>query len=122
MLLFKRVIDLQKYLKSLKNKGLDIGFAPTMGALHTGHTSLVEQAKAVCDIAVVSIFYQSNAVQRPQRFGQIPTYTRARFRIIGRSRMRCGVYARCFGGVSAWQYPLSKIRFWEARTDFGRRI
>ena len=56
MLVFKRVIDLQKYLKSLKDKGLDIGFAPTMGALHTGHTSLVEQAKKACDIAIASIF------------------------------------------------------------------
>jgi pantoate--beta-alanine ligase len=56
MLLFKRVIDLQKYIKSLKSKGLDIGFVPTMGALHNGHTSLVEQAKTACDVAVVSIF------------------------------------------------------------------
>ena len=56
MLLFKRVADLQKYIKSLKIKGLDIGFAPTMGALHAGHTSLVERAKASCDVAVVSIF------------------------------------------------------------------
>jgi pantoate--beta-alanine ligase len=56
MLLFKRVADLQKYIKSLKTKGLDIGFAPTMGALHAGHTSLVEQAKQKCDVTVVSIF------------------------------------------------------------------
>lgn len=56
MLLFKRVIDLQKYLKSLSVKGLDIGFVPTMGALHAGHTSLVALAKTTCDVAVVSIF------------------------------------------------------------------
>jgi pantoate--beta-alanine ligase len=56
MLLFKRVADLQKYIKSLKIKGLSIGFAPTMGALHAGHTSLVERTKASCDVAVVSIF------------------------------------------------------------------
>lgn len=56
MLLFKRVIDLQKYLKSLSVKGLDIGFVPTMGALHAGHTSLVARAKTTCDVAVVSIF------------------------------------------------------------------
>ncbi len=56
MLLFKRVADLQKYIKSLKIKDLSIGFAPTMGALHAGHTSLVERAKASCDVAIVSIF------------------------------------------------------------------
>ena len=72
MLLFKRVIDLQKYLKSLKNKGLDIGFAPTMGALHTGHTSLVEQAKTTCDIAVVSIFINPTQFNDPKDLEKYP--------------------------------------------------
>lgn len=56
MLLFKRVSDLQKYLNSLKSKGLHIGFAPTMGALHRGHISLVDRSRSECDITVVSIF------------------------------------------------------------------
>jgi pantoate--beta-alanine ligase len=56
MLIFKRVSDLQKYLKTLKGKGAQIGFAPTMGALHRGHISLVERSKAECDITIVSIF------------------------------------------------------------------
>lgn len=72
MLLFKRVIDLQKYLKSLKDKGLDIGFAPTMGALHTGHTSLVAQAKATCDIAVVSIFINPTQFNDPKDLDKYP--------------------------------------------------
>ena len=72
MLLFKRVIDLQKYIKSLKIKGLDIGFAPTMGALHTGHTSLVEQAKATCDIAVVSIFINPTQFNNPKDLEKYP--------------------------------------------------
>ena len=56
MLLFKRVSDLQKYLNSLKSKNLNIGFAPTMGALHRGHISLIERSRAECDMTVVSIF------------------------------------------------------------------
>ena len=56
MLLFKRVIDLQKYLNSLKSKGLQIGFAPTMGALHRGHVSLVDRSRNECEVTVVSIF------------------------------------------------------------------
>ncbi len=56
MLLFKRVADLQKYLNSLKTKSLQIGFAPTMGALHRGHVSLVDRSRAECDLTIVSIF------------------------------------------------------------------
>ncbi len=56
MLLFKRVSDLQKYLNSLKNNDLQIGFVPTMGALHSGHISLINRSRTDCDITVASIF------------------------------------------------------------------
>jgi len=38
-----------------------VGFVPTMGALHTGHVSLMRAASAQCDVVVVSIYV--NALQ-----------------------------------------------------------
>ena len=38
-------IELKIYVKNLKNKGLSIGFVPTMGCLHDGHLSLIQASK-----------------------------------------------------------------------------
>jgi pantoate--beta-alanine ligase len=56
MVVFKKVADLQAFIREIKKTGKRIGFVPTMGALHSGHTSLVEASKAATDVTVASIF------------------------------------------------------------------
>ncbi|MCB0640467.1 MAG: pantoate--beta-alanine ligase, partial [Phaeodactylibacter sp.] len=56
MLVFHRVKDLQQYLQQAKLGGKTIGFAPTMGALHPGHFSLIGQMAPYQDLSVCSIF------------------------------------------------------------------
>lgn len=56
MWVFHRVSDLQKFVGRQKAAGKSVGFAPTMGALHEGHASLIKKAKQDNDLAIASIF------------------------------------------------------------------
>ena len=56
MKVFSKSTLIRKYLLSLKTNNKSIGFVPTMGALHKGHSSLIKQSKFENDITVVSIF------------------------------------------------------------------
>jgi len=44
------------YISSAKNSNKTIGYVPTMGALHKGHASLIEQSVTANNITIVSVF------------------------------------------------------------------
>lgn len=56
MIVYRTKTDLSGHLLSLQTEGKTIGLVPTMGALHSGHASLVERANSENDVVVVTIF------------------------------------------------------------------
>jgi pantoate--beta-alanine ligase len=72
MLLIKKRDELRKWLDAQQKKDLKIGFAPTMGALHKGHISLIEASKKENNITVSSIFVNPTQFNNKEDLDKYP--------------------------------------------------
>lgn len=73
MKVFESSVALSEFVQSRRSLGERIGFVPTMGALHSGHISLVSIARSMCECVVVSVFVNPTQFNDPK---DLETYPR----------------------------------------------
>jgi len=72
MILFKKIAELDVFIAEQKKKGRIIGFVPTMGALHNGHISLINNSIKQGQLTVSSIFVNPTQFNDPKDFEKYP--------------------------------------------------
>lgn len=72
MKILKTSKELVELLASLKKSNSNIGFVPTMGALHAGHISLLERAIQENDTVICSIFVNPTQFNDPKDLEKYP--------------------------------------------------
>ncbi len=72
MEIFHEIKPLKAFLREKNKAGFVIGFAPTMGALHEGHLSLIQASKNAGCFTVCSIFVNPTQFNNPDDLKKYP--------------------------------------------------
>ena len=84
MNIFKTKKEIKSYLTAQNKKNKTIGFIPTMGALHKGHLSLIQEAKKKNDLVIVSIFINPTQFHNTKDFVKYPNTIKNDTRLLDR--------------------------------------
>ncbi len=104
-----KIIQTPDALKAaLQNESGTVGFVPTMGALHSGHRTLIERSRRENDVVVVSIFVNPTQFLEGEDLGSYPRRKEADEKICELSKVdylfypeAASMYARDEAGITA---------------------
>lgn len=85
MQIIRSVDELIGYVAMQKEHHHAIGFVPTMGALHAGHISLVEQAVKENAVVIVSVFVNPTQFNNPTDLATYPRDEEADIRLLAKA-------------------------------------
>ncbi|BEM84126.1 pantothenate synthetase [Serratia marcescens] len=72
MIIIETLPMLRQQIRRWRQEGKRIALVPTMGNLHDGHMTLVDEARARADVVVVSIFVNPMQFERPDDLARYP--------------------------------------------------
>ncbi|BEM64614.1 pantothenate synthetase [Serratia marcescens] len=72
MIIIETLPMLRQQIRRWRQEGKRIALVPTMGNLHDGHMTLVDEARARADVVVVSIFVNPMQFDRPDDLARYP--------------------------------------------------
>jgi len=72
MILIRSIKKMQSFSEGIRRQGKKIAFVPTMGYFHDGHLHLMQQAKKMADLVVVSIYVNPTQFGPTEDFSQYP--------------------------------------------------
>ena len=120
----KTISTIQEFRKWRKGISGSIGFVPTMGALHDGHLSLVEESIKTCQNTILSIYLNPTQFSPEEDLDEYPKTVESDLKKLSHFQVDCvflpndsEIYPKGFS-IQVQEKILSRILEGESRPDF----
>jgi pantoate--beta-alanine ligase len=111
MQIFTSNSSLNNYLAQFRAKNCTIGFVPTMGALHDGHLSLMQNSILENTLTVVSIFVNPTQFNNPEDLKKYPRNLDADVKKIEKLSNNILIYAPTVADIYGDKVSSQKFKF-----------